>query len=316
METDQTGEPAAAGWRFRTPPGWPEQPVGWRPPAGWGPNPQWPPAPPGWTFWEPDTEHPDPYAASAQAQPVHPSAAYDAAPAQPIGNWAARPRQNQGLGTALLVLGALVVLSDIFRAATAPAAVHAYEAAAAQGRDPAQVITANGAAGLLYFLLLLPTWIVGSLWLSRARENAVLIAPDRVRLSAVWAWLGWWVPIVFLWFPKLIVDDSWRITSSAAAVGARGRYRGTGLWWGLWIAYLFAGKLASNPAIQKRIMGINNVHQGVVAALDIAVILGILAFAAWVPVVRGLSQAQTDLAHMDTADIRRSAAISDGSQPY
>jgi type II secretory pathway component PulM len=65
---------------------------------------------------------------------------------------------------------------------------------------------------------------------------------------------------------------------------------------GLWIAYLFAGKLASNPAIQKRIMGINNGHQGVVAALDIAVLLGILAFAAWVPVVRGLSQAQTELA--------------------
>ena len=42
-----------------------------------------------------------------------------------------------------------MVLSDIFRAATAPAAVHAYEAAAAEGRDPAQVITAYGAAGLL-----------------------------------------------------------------------------------------------------------------------------------------------------------------------
>jgi Domain of unknown function (DUF4328) len=153
-------------------------------------------------------------------------AGYDAAPAQPIGNWAARPRPNQGLGTALLVLGALVVLSDIFRAATAPAAVHAYEAAAAEGRDPAQVITGYGAAGLLYFLML-PTWIVGSLWLSRARENAVLIAPDQVRRSAVWAWLGWWAPIVFLWFPKQIVDDSWQITSSAAAVGQRVRGRDT-----------------------------------------------------------------------------------------
>src|SRR5215213_2797744 len=106
METDQTGEPAAVGWRFRTPPGWPEQPVGWRPPPGWAPDPQWLPAPSGWTFWEPDTEHPGPSAAPAQAEPsVRPSAAYDAAQAQPIGNWAARPRPSQGLGTALLVLG-------------------------------------------------------------------------------------------------------------------------------------------------------------------------------------------------------------------
>jgi len=79
---------------------------------------------------------------------VHPFAAYSAGQPQPSGNWTAwatrastRPRQNQGLGTALLVLGALVVLSDILSAVSAPAAVHAYEAAAAEGRDPAQVIT-------------------------------------------------------------------------------------------------------------------------------------------------------------------------------
>jgi hypothetical protein len=87
MDTDQTDEPAAVGWRFRTPPGWPEQPIGWRPPAGWAPDPQRPPAPSGWQFWEPDTEHRGPSAAQAQAQPVHSSAVNGAAPAQPIGNW-------------------------------------------------------------------------------------------------------------------------------------------------------------------------------------------------------------------------------------
>ena len=58
MDIDRTGQPTAGGWRFRTPPDWPEPPVGWRPPPGWTPNPQWPPAPPDWQFWEPDTEHP------------------------------------------------------------------------------------------------------------------------------------------------------------------------------------------------------------------------------------------------------------------
>jgi hypothetical protein len=237
---------------------------------------------------------------------VYPYAGYDAAQPQPSGNWAARPRQNQGLGTALLVLGALVVLGDILRAATAPAAVRAYEAAAAEGRGPAQVDNAHDAVGLLY-VLLLPMWIVGSLWLSHARENAVLIAPDRVRRSAVWAWLGWLVPIVSLWFPKQIVDDSWRITSSSAAAGARGRYRDTTLWWVLWIVYTLLGNAAANSPIRQEIMGINDVHQGVIPALEIAVaVLGTLAFIAWVPVVWGLSQAQTDLAHFGTADIRRS----------
>src|SRR5512133_1320862 len=311
MDTDQTDEPAAVGWRFRTPPGWPEQPVGWRPPTGWAPDPQWPPAPSGWQFWEPDTGHPGSYAATPQAEPsVQPSAAYDAAQAQPIANWAVRPRPNQGLGTALLVLGALMLLGDILSAVTAPAAVHAFEAAAAEGRDPAQVLTAYHAAARLYSLVLAPTWIVGSLWLSRARQNAALIAPDRLRRSAVWAWLGWLVPIVCFWFPKQIVDDSWQITSSAAAVGQRGRYRDTTLWWVLWIVYNVVGNAYQNRVMVNGIMGDDvPVNQGVVPALEIAVaILGILAFAAWVPVVRGLSQAQTDLAHLDTADIRRSVS--------
>jgi hypothetical protein len=40
-----------------------------------------------------------------------------------------------------------------------------------------------------------------------------------------------------------------------------------------------------------------NVHRGVVPALEIAVaMLGSLAFVTWVPVVRGLAQAQTELA--------------------
>ena len=39
-----------------------------------------------------------------------------------------------------------MLLGDILSAVTAPAAVRAFEAAAAEGRDPAQVLTAYGAA--------------------------------------------------------------------------------------------------------------------------------------------------------------------------
>jgi hypothetical protein len=192
-----------------------------------------------------------------------------------------------------------MLLGDILSAATAPAAVHAYEAAAAAGRDPAEVLTAYDAVSVLGGgLVLLPLWIVGSLWLSRAQQNAMLIAPDQVRRSAVWAWLGWWVPIVCLWFPKQIVDDSWQITARAAAVGPRRRDRDTTLWWVLWIVYGLAGNAYQNKTLTDAVMGNDlPVNQGVVPALEIvAAVLGVLAFAAWVPVVRGLSQAQTELA--------------------
>jgi hypothetical protein len=66
----------------------------------------------------------------------------------------------------------------------------------------------------------------------------------------------------------------------------------------LWIVYNVVGNAYQNRVIINGIMGDDvPVNQGVVPALEIAVaILGVLAFAAWVPVVRGLSQAQTELA--------------------
>lgn len=40
--------------RFNPPPGWPQPPAGWVPPAGWNPDPSWPDPPEGWQLWLPD----------------------------------------------------------------------------------------------------------------------------------------------------------------------------------------------------------------------------------------------------------------------
>lgn len=40
--------------RFNSPPGWPQPPEGWVPPAGWKPDPSWPDPPEGWQVWLPD----------------------------------------------------------------------------------------------------------------------------------------------------------------------------------------------------------------------------------------------------------------------
>jgi len=209
----------------------------------------------------------------------------------------ARPRPNEGLGIALLVLSGVVLLCDILRAVTAPAAIRAYDLAHAEGRDPAAVVTAHGIVGLLSLMALLPTWIVGSLWLSRAHRNAALINPGWLRRSAVWAWLGWWVPIVFWVFPKQVVDDSWKITSGVLENGSpRSRYRRTSVWWGLWCVYALLSRVAHRlPLAHGPIDG--HVYRGVIIGLGFAAaIAGILAFAAWVPIVLGVSRAQTELA--------------------
>ncbi len=41
------------GWVWRSPPGWPEPPSGWVPPAGWRAPPEWPSPPADWVYWVP-----------------------------------------------------------------------------------------------------------------------------------------------------------------------------------------------------------------------------------------------------------------------
>lgn len=215
--------------------------------------------------------------------------------------WRPPALNNSGLAIAMLILGGIFVLLQVLTAVTSYSAVDAYDAAAARGDDPV-FFTAYDAFGLLSLLAELPLWIVGSLWLMRARENAALIDPAGLRRSAVWAWLGWWVPVVAWWFPKQLVDDSWRITSRALPGGGskRSRYRSTGLWWGLWVTFVvltnLAGRQEFMSGFRAGATGAPDPHQGIAPGLQVLIALVCLAaYLAWIPVVRGLTRAQAEL---------------------
>ncbi len=240
---------------------------------------------------------------SAAAQPYAPTQPY--APPQPYGQapnpyaYAPAPyrfRGNQGLGTALLILGGVLVTALVLRALSAPAAMHAEDAAWAQGIDPRTVTTAHGVLGGL-FVVVLPIWIVGSLWISRAHANASALARPHLRRSAVWCWLAWIVPVVSWWFPKQLVDDTWRITAHQLPPGSSGRYQPTGWWWGLWVAAsLFLGS-EDRQGVWVSAGTLPDRHPGVHPVIDVvAAVLAIAAYAFWIPVVLGLSRAQEELA--------------------
>lgn len=210
-------------------------------------------------------------------------------------------RGNQGLGVAMLILGAAYVLALVLQAATAPGAIDAYDRAVREGRDPGLVATPHDLLGLL-FVVMVPLWIVGSLWTHRAYSNARALVPANMHRSAVWCWLGWVVPIVSYWFPKQIVDDSWQTTAHHLPPGSKGRRRSTALWWGLWVAFivvngftlrfgLFASASSSPTGVAPA-----NVHQGVRPGVEaLLAVLAVAAYAAWVPVVVGVSRAQEEL---------------------
>lgn len=279
---------AAPDPRFGTPPSQqvpPQQPYGSQYPPPY--QAQYPPP------YQP--QYPPPY--QPQYPPQYPGMGGYGGPAMAV-------RGNKGLGIAVLVLGGGLVLFSVLRALTAPSAVHKLDLYAAHGIDTRRVATAHDAVGLLG-LVVIPLFIVGALWLHRAQSNARALAPQQMRRNHVWSWFGWITPIATWFVPKQIVDDAWRVTAPPeAGPQSPGRRRSTTLWWTLWVPFNILSGIGTRVWVSTSsrtpsgscLCGIYTGHRGISPPLELAVaVLAVASYAAFVPIVLGLSNAQEEL---------------------
>jgi hypothetical protein len=143
------------------------------------------------------------------------------------------------------------------------------------------------AVGLLSVPILIAVWVVTSIWLSRARGNAVILRPQGQRRAEGWAWFGWVVPVVYLWFPKQVLDDT-----AAATVPAAGDTRPvrTNAHWALWVTSILLGAAGT-------VVGIVSDGDSAARSLGYAeAIVLTLALVPWIRIVNRLSAAQDRLA--------------------
>jgi hypothetical protein len=200
--------------------------------------------------------------------------------------WATPPRSNARLGMALLVLGGIWTALQVLLGLVVKHAQNQYFESVIDEAAPARFTTFHYAS-YAAATVTIAVWILGSLWLGVAYDNAAALSRSSLRRSKVWVWLGWWVPVVCLWFPKTIVDDAWDITSGR---GPLSRKKKTGLWWGLWVSALVVTQVTAQ--IEGRAAWISDT---VVTLERLLSFVMVFAFVAWVPMVRGLSAAQTEL---------------------
>lgn len=119
-------------------------------------------------------------------------------------------------------------------------ATEAWKDAAAQGLTYNQTeVLAYDIAAVLSVPLQIGMYVVGCLWLQRSYRIAVSVSPDyRMRRSVVWVWLGWWVPIVNLWFPFQVVEDVRKATlRGRSMIGAMGS------WWTVWLGTVLIDRI-------------------------------------------------------------------------
>lgn len=151
-------------------------------------------------------------------------------------------RAPRGLAIASAILAGGVALLQVGAGLTAPAAADEFARAADAGLPAVDVLTVYDVFTMLQLPALLAAYIVTCLWLTRCRsllqERGSSYPQTR---STVWVWLGWWVPIVSLWFPYQVVRDVRRASRYAAPAG-------TGLlagWWTCWLGFQIGSRITA-----------------------------------------------------------------------
>ena len=201
-------------------------------------------------------------------------------------NLARPPGVPTGLATAGLVLGGLYTLAEVLTFLASFEAAETYAAAARTGTDVMDVLTTYDLLSVA-FLLLVPLWIVSSLFLQRSRTRAVALWPGRThRRGPAWTWLAWIVPVVCLWYPYQVVRDivrnawrdPWAEQHESLFLGA---------WWALWLASLVSERLSARLLPWS---GVPDADQ--VAMLPffhgITAVTTVIGFVLWVRIVRSV----------------------------
>jgi len=89
--------------------------------------------------------------------------------------------------------------------------------------------------------------IVFLVWLWRARADAELLG-YRQRRAQGWAFWGWIVPIVSIWFPFQIMRDIWRASQADRRAGPRAWV--VPAWWAAWLlANFYVVPVSSSPVM-------------------------------------------------------------------
>jgi hypothetical protein len=201
----------------------------------------------------------------------------------PYGSPSGTPlRIPRDLAVVAIVVASTLAVVQLARLATAWPAAETYREAAQRGDSSWDVFTAYDAIGVLQLPVLLACYVVTCLWLHRCRTNVGRWAPEvHQARSPIWAWLGWWVPIVSFWFPFQLVRD---VQLSRTPVRL-------GLWWTGWLVYLLSTRVAD------RMTGSTGpVSPEVADALPVVEVIAtvalLVALVRWIPIVRRVTADQ------------------------
>lgn len=206
-------------------------------------------------------------------------------------------RVHAGLGVASVVLAVTWTLVQLTHMTFAPQAAQAFADAADLGLKPYEsAFTAYDMVGMFVLPAALAAYVVSGLWLYKSRVSAQGANPSFVHeRGKVWAWLGWAVPFVSLWFPYQVVRDVRRATSPRPVTGI-------GWWWAAWLVGYFVGQSADKTS-SRTTEAMTPIVANLVVPLEVVSSIGmVVALVLWIRIVREVTTWQRErLAEQDGA---------------
>jgi hypothetical protein len=105
----------------------------------------------------------------------------------------------------------------------------------AAGVEPTKIFTTYDSLASLIPIAMIAAWIFTTKWLSSLYKVATETNPAVMRLKRPWIFWGWIVPVVSLWFPKLLIEDLLKFRNSEQSNELVGRETLT--WWLTWVGF-------------------------------------------------------------------------------
>ena len=103
------------------------------------------------------------------------------------------------------------------------------------GVETAKILTTYDSLASLVPIAMISAWIFTTRWLYELYKVAKEANPTAMRLKRPWIFWGWIVPVVSLWFPKLIIEDLLKFRNSEQSKELVGRETLT--WWLTWVGF-------------------------------------------------------------------------------
>ena len=188
------------------------------------------------------------------------------------------PRQVNAVSTSLLACVWIVALASI------PSA-QSYKDQLASGTPAGSISTIYGSLGIITGIASVGAWIITSAWLVKRYLDTNEQFPGHLRLTSAWARWGWIVPVVSLWFPKMIIDD---LLSHSRKQTGDSPVLATRTWWLSWLGY---NMLTAYPQVQDLV---NNRPIGIHPEFEIASACALTAsYLVWNKIVQTIGDSTT-----------------------